>query len=205
MTIFEKGNYKSVPNEFRTFGISSLEGLSEFQEKYKIFDTDTTVNAIRDAIVANYLNFELLNFDKHGFDAKKINVEHFLEVKQCSLSSESWGGTWNDTNEEKALAFSDIRLFTVVAVWKGASDLQFMVYGQNPALGEYLHSLVVNRTPGSRSTQSISIQKLIKDFGFSIICPPDKTKEYVLKLLINYSKTLVDYVELNNIKTIRDI
>ena len=182
-----------------------MDVLSEFQEKYKIFDTDTTVNAIRDAIVANYLNFELLNFDKHGFDAKKINVEHFLEVKQCSLSSESWGGTWNDTNEEKALAFSDNRLFTVVAVWRGASDLQFMVYGQNPAIGKYLHRLVVNRTPGSRSTQSIPIQKLIKDFGFSIICPPDKTKEYVLKLLINYSKTLVDYVELNNIKTIRDI
>ena len=47
---------------------------------------------------------------------KKINVEHFLEVKQCSLSREILSGTWNDTNEEKALAFSDNRIFTVVAV-----------------------------------------------------------------------------------------
>jgi hypothetical protein len=205
MTIFEKGNYKAVSPEFRSFGIASLEELSKFQEKFEIYDTDTTINAIRDAIIANYLDFDLLNFDKHGFDAKKSHSEHFLEVKQCSVSSESWGGTWNDTNEEKALAFSDDRLFTVVAVWKGASDLQFMVYGQHKGLGELLHRLVVNRKKGSRSTQSVSIQKLIKDFNFSVICPPDKTKEYVLKLLINYSKTLVDYVKLDNIKTIRDI
>lgn len=205
MTIFEKGNYKIVPTEFRTFGIASLEELSKFQEKFEMFDTDTTINTIRDAIIANYLDFDLLNFDKHGFDAKKSNKKHFLEVKQCSISSESWGGTWNDTNEEKALAFSDDRLFTAVAVWKGASDLQFLVYGQNKKLGELLHRLVVNRKVGSRSTQSVSIQKLIKDFSFSVICPPDKTKEYILKLLINYSKTLVNYVELNNIKTIRDI
>ena len=205
MTIFDKGNYKTVPTEFRTFGIASLEELSKFQEKFEMYDTDTTINAIRDAIIANYLGFDLLNFDKHGFDAKKSVENHFLEVKQCSVSSESWGGTWNDTNEEKALAFSDDRLFTVVAVWKGASDLQFMVYGQHKGLGELLHRLVVNRKEGSRSTQSVSVQKLIKDFNFAVVCPPDKTKEYVLKLLVNYSKTLVDYVELDNIKTLRDI
>ena len=205
MSIFEKGNYKTVPSEFRTFGIASLEELSKFQEKFEIYDTDTTINAIRDAIIANYLGFDLLNFDKHGFDAKKSADNQFLEVKQCSVSSESWGGTWNDTNEEKALAFSDERLFTVVAVWKGASDLQFMVYAQNAALGEHLHRLVVNRKEGSRSTQSVPIQKLIKDFNFTVICPPDKSKEYVLKLLVNYKKTIINDVQLYNIKTLRDI
>lgn len=127
MNIFEKGNYKTVSPEFRVFGIASLEELSKFQQKFEMYDTDTTINTIRDAIVANYLNFDLLNFEKHGFDAKKSKSNHFLEIKQCSVSSKSWGGTWNDTNEEKALAFSDNRLFTVVAIWKGASDLQFMV------------------------------------------------------------------------------
>jgi hypothetical protein len=87
----------------------------------------------------------------------------------------------------------------------GASDLQFMVYGLHKGLGELLHRLVVNRKEGSRSTQSVSVQKLIKDFNIAVVCPPDKTKEYVLKLLVNYSKTLVDYVELDNIKTLRDI
>jgi len=81
--------------------------------------------------IATYLNYDLLNFEKHGFDAKSSVTGHYLEIKQCSASSETWGGTWNDTNQEKALAFSDSRLFTVVALWKGASDLQFMVYGQN--------------------------------------------------------------------------
>ena len=56
-------------------------------------------------MVANYLGYDLLNWDKHGFDAKKSKEDKFLEVKQCSFSSNSWGGTWNDTNEEKALAF----------------------------------------------------------------------------------------------------
>lgn len=204
MTIFGKGSYKVVPHEFRTLGIASLRELSKFQEKFEIYDTDTTINAIWDAIVANYLGFELLNFDKHGFDAKKNTENHFLEVKQCSISSGSWGGTWNDTNEEKALAFSDNRLFTVVAVWKGASDLQLMVYGQHKGLGKLLHRLVVNRKEGRRSTQSVSIQKLIKDFNFAVVCPPDKTKKDVLMLLANYNKSLVNYVELNNIKTIRD-
>jgi hypothetical protein len=46
MTIFEKGNYKTVPPEFRTFGIASLEELSKFQEKFEIYDTDTTINTI---------------------------------------------------------------------------------------------------------------------------------------------------------------
>ena len=174
MTIFEKGNFQSVSSEFRTFGVSALEELSKFQEKFDIYDTDTTINSIRDAIISNYLDYDLLNMDKHGFDARNSKNGNFLEVKQCSISSKSWGGTWNDTNEEKALAFSDERLFTVVGVWKGASDLQFMVYGQNVQLGEDLHKLVVNRKEGSRSTQSISIQKLIKDYFFRIIKPPEK-------------------------------
>jgi hypothetical protein len=205
MNIFEKGSYKPIPAEFRTLGISSLEELSKFQNKFEIFDTDITINAIRDAIIANYLNFDLLNFDKHGFDAKKSKLNQFLEVKQCSFSSESWGGTWNDTNEEKALAFSDDRLFTVVAIWKGASDLQFMIYGQHKGLGKLLHRLVVNRKEGSRSTQSVSIQKLIKEFNFAIVCPPDKTKEFVYKLIVNYNRNLVEYVRLEDLKTIRDI
>lgn len=71
MTIFEKGNYQSVSAEFRSLGMCALEELSNFQNKFKIYDTDTTINTIRDAIIANYLGFDLLNTDKHGFDAKK--------------------------------------------------------------------------------------------------------------------------------------
>ncbi|WP_444548188.1 hypothetical protein [Candidatus Magnetomonas plexicatena] len=87
MTIFEKGDYKPVSADFRTLGILSLQELTKFQEKFKIYDTDTTINSIRDAIVANYMGFDLLNFDKHGFDAKKSHKDEFLEIKQCSISS----------------------------------------------------------------------------------------------------------------------
>ncbi len=205
MNIFDQGNYRPIPPEFRTLGIASLEELTKFQDRFEIHDTDTTINSIRDAIVANYLGFDLLNFEKHGFDAKKSNSDVFLEIKQCSLSSRRLGGTWNDTNEEKALAFSNEKLFTTVAIWKGASDLQFIVYGQHEGLGQHLYHLVVNRKEGSRSTQTIGIEKLIKDFNFAVICPPDKTKEYVFKLLVNYNKRIIDYVNLQTIKTLRDI
>lgn len=205
MNIFDKGNFQPVPTEFRIFGISALTELSKFQEKFEIYDTDTTINAIRDAIISNYLDYDLLNMDKHGFDAKNSRTGKFLEVKQCSISSGSWGGTWNDTNEEKALAFSDDRLFTVVGIWKGASDLQFMVYGQHKALGEKLYSLVVNKKEGSRSTQSFSIENLIKDYHFSVICPPDKTKEFVYTLLINYKRNLANIITIDDLKEIQNI
>jgi hypothetical protein len=78
MTIFEKGNYQLVSAEFRLLGIGALEELSKLQNKFKIYDTDTTINTIRDAIIANYLGYDLLNFDKHGFDAKKRNMEKFF-------------------------------------------------------------------------------------------------------------------------------
>lgn len=87
MTIFEKGNYKTVPSEFRTFGIASLEELSKFQEKFEMFGTDKTINAIRDAIIANYLDFDLLNFDKHGFDAVQVICNLWFMVKTQHLAN----------------------------------------------------------------------------------------------------------------------
>ena len=189
MDIFKKGNYQPVPIVFRTKGLFALEELTKFQKEFEIWDTDTTINEIRDAIVANYLGFDLLNFDKHGFDAKSSKKNKFLEVKQCSIFAKSLGGTWNDTNEEKAKAFSDKRLYTAVGVWRGASDLQFIIFGQHRALGKYLLEKVKNKVKG-RSTQTISIQKMIKEYNFSIIVPPDKSKEkeFIYKLLINYHK-----------------
>lgn len=205
MDIFEKGDFRPVSAEFRTLGFQALNELYKFQEKFKIYDTDTTINSVRDAIIANYLGYDLLNWDKHGFDAKKSKKNEFLEVKQCSISSGSWGGTWNDTNEEKAHAFSDKRLFTVVGVWKGAHDLQFMVYGQHPQLGQDLYRMVTQRKEGSRSTQSISIQKMIKEYQFQVICPPDKDKEFVYTLLVNYSRSIVKSISKDDLKELQDI
>lgn len=193
--IFEKGNFKPVGAEFRTLGLLALEDLNEFQNKFEIYDTDTTINQIRDAIIANYLSFDLLNYDKHGFDAKNSESGCFLEIKQCSISSRRLGGTWNDTNLEKAAAFSDPRLFTVVAIWKGASELKFMVYGQDKNLGEYLKERIINRKINSRSTQNIGISDLVMKYNFTIICPPAKSPSAVLTLIANYNLKLSQYIQ----------
>jgi hypothetical protein len=205
MNIFEKGEYKAVPPAFRTQGLASLESLTHFQESFGIFDTDTTVNSIRDAIVANYLGYDLLNQSKHGFDAKKSRREQYLEIKQCSLGARRWGGTWNDTNEEKARAFSDPRLFTAVALWKGASDLQFIVYGQHAGVGKYLLERVQTRKAGSRSTQNIAMETLIMDYGFTVICPPAKDKSQIITMLCNYKAKLAKHLSDKNVKALSDL
>lgn len=205
MDIFNKGKFEPVPSDFRTLGILSLQDLSKFQEKFEMYDTDTTINIIRDAIVANYLGFDLLNFQKHGFDAKKSKKNEFLEIKQCSISSKRLGGTWNDTNEEKAKAFSDKRLWTAVAIWKGASDLQFIVYGQHKDLGKYLLERVIAvQNSSTRSTQNVGIDNLIKKYNFCVICPPDKKKEFILQLIISNNRNLAKNVNLSNIRRIQD-
>lgn len=206
MDIFKKGNYQPIPPSFRTKGFFALEELTKFQEEFDSWDTDTTINEIRDAIVANYLGFDLLNFDKHGFDAKSSKKNKFLEVKQCSIFSKSLGGTWNDTNEEKAKAFSDKRLYTAVGVWKGASDLQFIVFGQNEKLGKYLLERVrAVANSSTRSTQSIPIQKMIKEYNFDVVVPPDKTKEFVYKLLVNYKAFFEDILKIKDLKRTKDV
>lgn len=199
MSVFEKGNFRPLSNEFKQLGLLALEQLSKFQNKFKIYDTDTTINSIRDAIVSSYLGFDLINTEKHGFDSKNSKTGEFLEVKQCSLFSKRWGGTWNDTNIEKAKAFSDKRLFTAVAVWVGASDLQFVVFGQNEKLGKYLLNRIKYRKKGSRSTQNVDIEKLI-EWGFAVFVPPGKDKKLIEKQLLTYNKKLSKYLDSDRIK-----
>jgi len=206
MDIFQKGDYRPIPRSFKTKGIMALEELTKFQEEFKSYDTDTTINEIRDSIVGNYLNYDLLNFNKHGFDAKNSKTGKFLEVKQCSIFSKRLGGTWNDTNEEKARAFSDDRLFTAVGIWKGAADLQFIVYGQHKGLGKYLLRRVkAVANSSTRSTQNIGIEEMIKKYKFKVIVPPDKDENFVYKILVNYKKSISTHLKLSDLLTIHDI
>jgi len=199
MHIFRKGKFQPLSNTFKKQGLLALRQLSVFQQKFNIHDTDTTINSIRDTIVANYLGFDLINMEKHGFDAKKSSTGEFLEVKQCSLTAKRWGGTWNDTNREKAKAFSNKKLFTAIAVWKGASNLQFIIFGQNKKLGAHLLERVQNRKQGSRSTQNVGIEKLI-EWGFFVMIPPKKDPGTVLKQLSLYNKKITSSLHSNNVK-----
>ncbi len=74
MNIFDKGKFNPITLELITGGIASLEELTKFQKYFQYYDTDTVINLIRDAC----LGFDLVNFEKHGFDAKKSNSDIFL-------------------------------------------------------------------------------------------------------------------------------
>lgn len=170
LSIFEKGNYQPLDRGFLTETTSAIMPLLKIQHKYQKLDNDTFFNEYKDSIIASYLNFELVNIEKHGFDAKKSHdLPIYLEVKQASLSAKSWGATFNDTNEEKAQAFMDKKMFLALGVWQGISELKFIAHGQHPEIGNYLLDRILNRKEGSRSTQNISLKDLVVKYGFMIM------------------------------------
>jgi len=175
----------------------SLQPLKEFQDKYDNWDTDTIINEIRDAYVARLLGYNLINKSKHGFDAKKSNEEKFLEIKNCSYGSSSFSGTWNDTTIEKAKAFQTNKVETAVGIWRGATDLLCAVYGSHIDLGNYLEEKVHHFKAGKtvRSTQSISVSKMLKDFNFNIKIGTGQNKSDIKRLLISKNNVFKEYFD----------
>lgn len=162
-----------------------MQPLYEIQTRYQKNDTDTFINEVLDSLVGRYLGYELINEKKHGFDGKKTNKEQYLEVKQASFTAGSWGGTFNDTNLQKAEAFKDTKTWLAVAIWDGMTELLAMVYGQNSEIGHTLEAAVRRvASTSTRSTQSISVGNLVNRYGFKVIAPPTKTKEEVRQLFI---------------------
>ena len=184
--LIHKGNYVPINRDFLLEGHSILQEVSTVQEKYGKGDTDTFINELRDSMAGHYLGYRLVNTEKHGFDCKlSANDEIFLEVKSASFVASTWGATFNDTNHEKAQCFMRDNVFLCLAVWKNASDLLFIVYGQNKKIGEWLDQKVskfLSGKGGVRSTQSISMSQLVFDYGFDVICV-NKTKDEVRQIL----------------------
>ncbi len=193
LNIFHKGNYVPINNDFLTEAVKAMQPLYSLQAKYNRHDTDTFINEVRDSLISRYLGFDLVNQNKHGLDAKKTSSEEYLEVKQASFSAGSWGGTFNDTNLEKAEAFKDKKTYLAVAIWDGLTELLAIVYGQNREIGEHLE-VAVRRVANSstRSTQSISVGSLVKKYGFVIIAPPGKSKQEIRELFITKNSAFRD-------------
>lgn len=169
LDIFNKGDFKPLDREFITESLNATIPIRNIQKKYNKLDNDTFFNEFKDGIVGAYLDYELINIEKHGLDAKKKYEKKWLEVKQVSFSSQSWSATFNDTTLEKAEAFKDIKTELAVGVWDGISELLFLVYGQHPNIGAYLEQKVIEcRENSRRSTQTISVSKLVKEYGFKI-------------------------------------
>lgn len=179
LAIFEKGDYQEINRDFISEVNHAIQPLIDIQNKYKKLDNDSFFNEFKDGMIAAYLGYDLINTKKHGLDAKNSQKNTYLEVKQASFSAQSWSATFNDTTYEKAEAFEDKKLFLAVGVWAGLSELLFIVYGQNPLIGQYLKERVdFFKSGGSvRSTQSISVKDLVKKYGFEIISPIKSNKE----------------------------
>lgn len=185
LALFEKGTFVPIDNNFMTEGLEVLQMVEKVQEKYHKEDTDTFINELRDSIAGYTLGFDLVNIDKHGFDCKLSKEEdYFLEVKSASLIANTWQATFNDTTFEKAEAFKKENVYLALAVWKDASNLLFICYGQNPEIGKFLEKKVKWFKEGNtvRSTQSISLSTLIFTYNFKVLAV-NKTKEEVLRLL----------------------
>ena len=190
-SLVKKGDYKTIDTNFLLEGHVILNEVASVQEKYQKNDTDVFINELRDSMVGYYLGYNLVNLSKHGFDCKvDSDTNIFLEVKSASFNSGSWAATFNDTTIEKAQLFQSKEVFLALALWKNASNLLFIIYGQNPKLGVFLENKVKQFLKGEcgvRSTQTLSITQLIFDFDFDIICI-DNNKKEVLQLLVNKSK-----------------
>jgi hypothetical protein len=203
--LFGKGNFQKINNTFMVEGHSVLQEVQVVQEKFDKSDTDTFINELRDSIAGHALGFQLVNLDKHGFDCKiSPDREIYLEVKSASFGAESWQATFNDTTLEKASAFKDEKLYLALAVWRNASDLLFICFGQNQNLGEYLESKVRHFKAGNtvRSTQSVGLSRLVFEFGFQIYAV-NKTRNDLLELLRLKNK-VYNKLELASILDIKD-
>jgi len=85
-------------------------------------------------------------------------------------------------------------------------DLQFIVYGQHEDLGKYLLERVrAVANTSTRSTQNIGIEKMIQEYNFKVIVPPDKKKDFVYKLLVNYKRNIPNYLTMDDLLTINDV
>lgn len=190
LEIFKKGNYRKIDNKFLCKTLEVSKKVSEIQKEFDKMDMDTLLNEFHDSLTGRYLNYELVNIDKHGFDCKRsINDDIFLEVKSASFYSSSIAATFNDTTFEKAEAFMDKKVFLALGVWSDISNLLFICYGQNIEIGKYLKTKVDYFKQGNtvRSTQSISLSRLVFDYNFKIYTQYDK--KYIYDLLISKSNT----------------
>lgn len=185
-SLFEKGHYLPINTQFLTEGHEILEEVTKVQARWGKGDTDTFINELRDSMTGYYLGYDLVNIEKHGFDCKlKEDIDIYLEVKSASFAATTWSATFNDTTIEKAQLFQSDKVYLCLAVWKNASNLLFLVYGQNPEIGIFLEDKVkrfLSGQGGVRSTQTISMSKLILDYGFDVICV-NKSKHEVKEIL----------------------
>lgn len=204
-TLLHKGSFQPLDEIFLARSLDVFQEVSNIQAEYHKGDTDTFMNEVRDGIAAKYLGFTHINTEKHGFDARRTlegGPYEFLEVKSASFDADTWGATFNDTNQEKADAFKERNVYLCLSLWRYVSDPIFFAFGQNANIGHFLEEKMTHRPAGSRSTQSISLQNLVNRYGFTIYTV-NKTPEQLFNIL--QIKKGCKKIPLSAIKMISDI
>jgi hypothetical protein len=174
--LLEKGDFKKIDEAFLTQSLNVFQDITKIQQKYNKLDTDTFINEVRDSMTAKYLKYTHINIAKHGLDARRQSKNSvlkfdYLEVKTASYDAESWQATFNDTTLEKANLFKEQNIELALSVWRAASELLFIVYGENTGIGNFLEEKVKQFKKSKetvRSTQSISISPLVLKYGFNV-------------------------------------
>lgn len=174
-----------------------LKIFSYHQEKRGILDTDRCINEMRDGYAGRLIGFNYINKCKNGFDCANENGDK-LEVKSINACAKSWGATFNDTTEEKALSFKNEKVYLQVPIWINAFKMSFFLINNNPKVGNFLLDKVkkyINNRNSFRCTQTLNVTKLYKEFGFKIVAV-DETKEQVVnRLKEKYKKSFKDICE----------
>lgn len=179
-------NFVSIDKQNLERFVNACTLLQEIQHADDELDTDTLLNKYRDAIVADYLGFGLINDDKHGWDASDITGRHFLEVKCVSASSTSVKATFNDTTDEKCDAFASPGNYLALAVWSDIITIDHIVYGETAVFAEYLRNKVNTAVSQGNlvrpRTQSISESWFMKH-GFMRYDVTDKNSRMNMRLI----------------------
>lgn len=196
---FEKMSKEQIED-----GIKVLNMITWYQTKYNEPDTDRAINAIRDGIASSIIGYDLCNTAKNGFDCADSTNGHLLEVKAVNYSAKSWGATFNDTTEKKALSFTDKNVYLQVPLWVEAGKISFFMIGNNPEVGNWLLEKVNHYNKNRKSircTQTLSMTKLYKDFGFKIVAV-SHTKDQVVKMLRDKHRKAFKYLKVEDIMTV---
>ena len=134
---------------------------------------NTMMTMFRDGRTGRTLGFDLVNTNPHGIDCKHNNRDLYLEVKSIDWNNDRGLSTninLTNTNEDKAQAFSDRKLFLGISVWGDVDDLMFIIIGQDKRISQEMEKKYLEQQQtGKPACYKPTLHKLIHTYGFKVI------------------------------------
>ena len=197
--IREKGGYENIENLKGLDRLDyHLDQISDIIDDIGMKNYNNVLEIWNNKKIAEMLNFNQINIEKHGYDAKKDDI--FLEIKNASYYSIAINASFNDTNLEKAADFKKDNTYITLCVSDAFCRVAFIIHGQNSEIGNYLEERV---TKSKTRTQTITMKNLIVKYGFDII-PIHSTREECIDLIMDKIKINRNVLE-NQMKNIEEV